>query len=66
MSNIATSEAFCYHILSMFKIIRVLVGTGLGLFIAQYLGFISIQGINYLWAALIVMGTVFVLKGLNF
>ena len=49
----------------MFKIIRVLAGTGLGLFIAQYLGFISIQGINYLWAALVVMAAVFVLKGFN-
>ena len=51
----------------MIKILRVFVGTALGLWIADYLGFISIGGIlNYLWAALIVMGIVFVVKGFNF
>ena len=50
----------------MIKIIRVLVGTSLGLFIAQYLGLLSIHGINYLWGTLVVMAAVFVLKGFNF
>ncbi|MEK7616176.1 MAG: hypothetical protein AAB420_03150 [Patescibacteria group bacterium] len=50
----------------MFKIIRVLVGTGLGLFIADYLGFLSINGINYLWATLVVVAAVFVVRGFHF
>lgn len=50
----------------MFKIIRVFIGTALGLFIAHYLHFLSISGINYLWATLVVMAAVFVLKGFNF
>ena len=51
----------------MFKIIRVFVGTALGLWIADYFGFLGIQGvIDYLWATLVVMAAVFVLKGFNF
>ena len=50
----------------MIKILRVFIGTGLGLFIADYLGFLSIHGIQYVWGALVVMAAVFVLKGLNF
>lgn len=50
----------------MIKILRVLIGTGLGLFIAHYFHFLSVSGINYLWATLIVMATVFVLRGLSF
>ena len=35
----------------MIKILRVFVGTVLGLFIAQYFNFLDINGImNYLWA----------------
>lgn len=51
----------------MIKILRIFVGTALGLFIAQYFNFLDINGIlNYLWAALIVMAAVFVLRGLSF
>ena len=50
----------------MFKAIRVLLGTALGLGIANYFGFVAIHGINYLWAALIVMAAVFVFRGFSF
>ncbi len=50
----------------MIKIIRVFVGTLLGLYIADYFGFIGVHGIQYLWAGLVVMAAVFVLKGFNF
>ena len=52
----------------MFKIIRVFIGTALGLWIASYFaGVIGIGGIlNYLWATLIVMAAVFVLRGFHF
>ena len=51
----------------MIKILRVFAGTAVGLWIAEYLGFIGIAGIlNYLLAALVVMGVVFVVKGFNF
>lgn len=49
----------------MIKAIRVLLGTGIGLFVADYFGFVAVQGINYLWAALIVMAAVFVLRGFS-
>ena len=55
----------------MLKIIRVFIGTALGLWIAQYfvhfgprLGAGTIM--TYFLATLIVMAAVFVLKGLNF
>lgn len=52
----------------MIKILRVFIGTLLGVYIAQYFlpGF-DVSGVSaYLFGALIVMGSVFVLKGLNF
>ena len=54
--------------MTMIKIIRVFIGTALGLWIgAEFLGVIGISGIiNYLWATLVVMAAVFVLKGFNF
>ena len=55
----------------MIKIIRVFIGTALGLWIAQYLVHFGPRLgagtlLTYLWATLIVMAAVFVLKGLNF
>ena len=51
----------------MIKILRVFVGTAIGLFIAQYFNFLDINGImNYLWATLIVMAVVFVVRGFHF
>lgn len=51
----------------MFKIIRVFLGTALGLVIVNNLGFLSISGLlNYLWATLVVMAVVFVFRGLSF
>ena len=55
----------------MIKIIRVFIGTALGLWIAQYFVHfgprLSIGTIvTYILTTLIVMATVFVLKGLNF
>ena len=63
--NIAEGIDFCYTIITMFKAIRVLIGTALGLGIANYFHFLGVQGINYLWAALIVMAAVFVLRGFS-
>ncbi|MEK7583426.1 MAG: hypothetical protein AAB483_03455 [Patescibacteria group bacterium] len=51
----------------MIKVLRVFVGTTLGLVIAQYFNFLDINGIlNYLWATLIVMAAVFVIRGFHF
>ena len=52
----------------MIKIIRVFIGTVLGLWIAQYfVPHFAISGIlTYLWGTLIVMAAVFVLRGLSF
>ncbi len=52
----------------MISIIRVFIGTALGLWISShFLHFLSIQGIlNYLWATLIVMAAVFVIRGFHF
>jgi len=50
----------------MFKIMRVLIGTALGFFVANYLGFMSVHGINYLWGTLIVVAIVFVFRGFHF
>jgi len=51
----------------MFKLVRIFVGTALGLWIAQYFlpGF-NISGLlTYLWGTLIVMAAVVILGGLH-
>lgn len=51
----------------MFKLIRIFIGTALGLWIAAYfLSGFSIQGmVTYFWATLIVMAAVVILGGLH-
>ena len=51
----------------MFKVIRIFVGTALGLWIASYFlpGFNVSVSITLLWATLIVMAVVFVARGLK-
>ena len=51
----------------MFKLIRIFIGTALGLWIAAYfVGGFSISGLmTYFWSTLIVMAAVIVLGGLH-
>lgn len=52
----------------MIKILRVFIGTMVGVWIAQhFLPYFHVhETMTYLWASLIIMATVFAAKGFNF
>lgn len=52
----------------MIKILRVVLGTALGLFLAQYfVANINIQGFaGYLWGTLILVAVLFIVRGFKF